>query len=63
MFSAPGRADAVRLSRWLDDGSAPNGAQGHTRLHNPHTGEKDLVRLPGSGTLGERESLRIAPTA
>ena len=101
---AGGEADAELVARWLDDGIAPNGAQGrafgergvhgfdltfcapksvslvralrgddvvakaiadahttalaeameylaahagYTRVHNPHTGEKDLVRLPG----------------
>ncbi len=29
---------------------------GYTRVHNPHTGEKDLVRLPGFG--GDRLSAR-----
>jgi conjugative relaxase-like TrwC/TraI family protein len=101
---AGGAADAQLVARWLDDGIAPNGAQGrtfgergvhgfdltfcapksvslvralrtddvvakaiadahttalseameylashagYTRVHNPRTGEKDLVRLPG----------------
>ena len=102
---AGGEADAERAARWLDDGIAPNGAQGrafgqrgvhgfdltfcapksvslvralrgdddvlskaigdahtaaiaeameylalhagYTRVHNPRTGEKDLMRLPG----------------
>ncbi|WP_407662277.1 MobF family relaxase [Mycolicibacterium rutilum] len=101
---AGGEADAEVVARWLDDGTAPNGAHGrtfgvrgvhgfdltfcapksvsllralraddvgakaitdahttalaeameylsahagYTRLHNPVTGEKDLVRLPG----------------
>jgi conjugative relaxase-like TrwC/TraI family protein len=101
---AGGKADAELVVRWLDDGIAPNGAQGrafgqrgvhgfdltfcapksvslvralraddvvakaiadahatalseameylsvhagYTRVHNPRTGEKDLVRLPG----------------
>jgi conjugative relaxase-like TrwC/TraI family protein len=100
-----GEADAGQVARWLDDGIAPNGAQGrafgqrgvhgfdltfcapksvslvralrgdddvlskaiadahstaiaeameyltlhagYTRIHNPHNGEKDLVRIPG----------------
>jgi conjugative relaxase-like TrwC/TraI family protein len=101
---AGGEADAELVARWLDEGVAPNGAQGrafgqrgvhgfdltfcapksvslvralrgddvltkaiadahttaiaeameyltahagYTRIHNPHTGEKDLVRLAG----------------
>jgi hypothetical protein len=102
---AGGEADPEVVARWLDDGAAPNGAQGrafgqrgvhgfdltlcapksvslvralrgdddvlskaiadahstaiseameylsvhagYTRIHNPHTGEKELVRLPG----------------
>jgi conjugative relaxase-like TrwC/TraI family protein len=101
---AGGEADAQLVARWLDDGIAPNGAQGrafgergvhgfdltfcapksvslaralltddvvakaiadahttalaeameylashagYTRVHNPRTGDKDLVRLPG----------------
>ena len=110
MPSAPGgEADAELVARWLDDGVAPNGAQGrafgqrgvhgfdltfcapksvslvralrgdddvlskaiadahttaiaeameyltvhagYTRIHNPHTGEKDLVRLPGLAAI------------
>jgi conjugative relaxase-like TrwC/TraI family protein len=106
---AGGDADAKLVARWLDDGSAPNGARGrafgargvhgfdltfcapksvslvralrggddvlskaiadahttalseameyltdhagYTRTHNPHTGEKDLVRLPGLAAI------------
>ena len=106
---AGGEADAELVARWLDDGIAPNGAQGrafgqrgvhgfdltfcapksvslvralrgdddvlskaiadahttaiaeameylaahagYTRVHNPHTGEKDLVRLPGLAAI------------
>jgi conjugative relaxase-like TrwC/TraI family protein len=106
---AGGAADAELVSRWLDDGAAPNGAggrafgqrgvhgfdltfcapksvsliralrgdddvlskaiadahttaiaeameylaahAGYTRIHNPHTGEKDLVRLPGLAAI------------
>jgi conjugative relaxase-like TrwC/TraI family protein len=106
---AGGEADAELVARWLDDGIAPNGAQGrafgqrgvhgfdlafcapksvslvralrgdddvlskaiadahttaiaeameyltdhagYTRIHNPHTGEKDLVRLPGLAAI------------
>ena len=105
---AGGEADAGLVARWLDDGVAPNGAQGrafgqrgvhgfdltfcapksvslvralraddvvakaiadahtialseameyvsahagYTRIHNPHTGEKDLVRLPGLAAI------------
>jgi conjugative relaxase-like TrwC/TraI family protein len=101
---AGGEANSQLVARWLDDGIAPNGAQGrafgqrgvhgfdltfcapksvslvralrgddvlskaiadahtaaiseameylvthagYTRVHNPHTGDKDLVRLPG----------------
>jgi conjugative relaxase-like TrwC/TraI family protein len=105
---AGGEADAELVARWLDDGVAPNGAQGrafgqrgvhgfdltfcapksvslaravrgddvlskaiadahtaaiaeameylavhagYTRIHNPHTGEKDLERLPGLAAI------------
>ena len=105
---AGGEADAELVARWLDDGVAPNGAQGrafgqrgvhgfdltfcapksvslvralrgddvlskaiadahtaalseameylvahagYTRVHNPRTGEKDLVRLPGLAAI------------
>jgi conjugative relaxase-like TrwC/TraI family protein len=105
---AGGQADAELVARWLDDGIAPNGAQGrsfgqrgvhgfdltfcapksvslvralraddvlakavadahttalseameylaahagYTRIHNPNTGEKDLVRLPGLAAI------------
>jgi conjugative relaxase-like TrwC/TraI family protein len=105
---AGGEANAALVARWLDDGIAPNGAQGrafgqrgvhgfdltfcapksvslvralraddvvakaiadahtaalseameyltahagYTRVHNPRTGEKDLVRLPGLAAI------------
>jgi conjugative relaxase-like TrwC/TraI family protein len=105
---AGGAADAALVARWLDDGIAPNGAQGrafgergvhgfdltfcapksvslvralrtddvvakaiadahttalseameylaahagYTQVHNPRTGEKDLVRLPGLAAI------------
>jgi conjugative relaxase-like TrwC/TraI family protein len=106
---AGSEADSEMVARWLDDGTAPNGAQGrafgqrgvhgfdltfcapksvslvralrgdddvlskaiadahstaiseameylashagYTRIHNPHNGEKDLVRLPGLAAI------------
>jgi hypothetical protein len=33
---------------------------GYTRVHNPHTGEKDLVRLPGLTAVLRRRSYRKA---
>ena len=109
LSAAADEADAEQVARWLDDGIAPNGAQGrafgqrgvhgfdltfcapksvslvralrgdddvlakaiadahttamaeameylaahagYTRIHNPHTGEKDLVRLPGLAAI------------
>jgi TrwC relaxase len=107
-----GEADAERVARWLNDGIAPNDAQGrafgqpgvhgfdltlcapkrvslvraprgddvitkaiadahtaaiseameyltahagYTRIHNPHTGEKDLVRLPGLAAIAYQQ--------